>query len=319
VSIQAGPRQVGIDSSTSVGPACRTGGRSVPVIRPGAAGRGPVTAELVRGRVPRTAAGQQQSRVGLADQLRQLAGTGQQRVALQHRRGEHGTGLFEQRPDLLRPQAGQYRGVGVCPISARSRSQRLGAPARNSGIRFCLRDSAHHRRHRGHISRVAFQRGSRGRGISSTEEACPGPGLAVRRTGVARCRPGLPARRHAHVRIEASAIAPVATVTGQARREGHPRHEHSTNDQVAGVMTSGKASPRLPLLQQVVPSRLSFHRSPGPRRGEQQECVTGLAGPRTASPRRAPTRRPPARHNSFSIARPTPGQLTRLGTREHRR
>jgi hypothetical protein len=31
--------------------------------------------------------------------------------------------------------------------------------------------------------------------------------------------------RHAHVRIEAAADPAVATVTGLARREGHPRHE----------------------------------------------------------------------------------------------
>ncbi len=53
-------------------------------------------------------------------------------------------------------------------ISARSRSQRLGAPARKCGIRFWLARAL-----RtivvtaGTITRMAFHRGSRGRGISS--------------------------------------------------------------------------------------------------------------------------------------------------------
>ena len=74
----------------------------------------------------------------------------------------------------------------VCSISARSRSQRLGAPARNSGIRFwlarTLRSSA---TAAGTISRMAFQRGSRGRGISSIGGSLPrtGPKSAANRRG----------------------------------------------------------------------------------------------------------------------------------------
>ena len=74
----------------------------------------------------------------------------------------------------------------VCSISARSRSQRLGAPARNCGIRFRLtwarRSSA---AARGTISRMAFQRGSCARGISPTGGSLPkiGPKSLANRRG----------------------------------------------------------------------------------------------------------------------------------------
>jgi hypothetical protein len=74
----------------------------------------------------------------------------------------------------------------VCPISARSRSQRPGEPARNSGIRFWLaRTLRSIVTAAGTISRTAFQRGSRGRGISSTGGSLPrtGPRSTANRRG----------------------------------------------------------------------------------------------------------------------------------------
>jgi hypothetical protein len=74
----------------------------------------------------------------------------------------------------------------ACSISARSRSQRPGAPARNSGIRFwlvrILRTSA---TATGTVSRMAFHRGILGRGISSIGGSLPktGPSSAANRRG----------------------------------------------------------------------------------------------------------------------------------------
>ena len=71
-------------------------------------------------------------------------------------------------------------------MSARSWSQRPGAAATNSGSRFwlalTLRSIA---TVAGTISRVAFQRGSRGRGISLTGGSLPrtGPKSAANRRG----------------------------------------------------------------------------------------------------------------------------------------
>ena len=88
-------------------------GEGVPVdLAPGEPGQAENRAETGQGGAPGLLAGEQQGRVGLADQRRQLAGTGQQRGAVRHRGGERVAGLLEQRPDLLWPQAGQHRGVG---------------------------------------------------------------------------------------------------------------------------------------------------------------------------------------------------------------
>ena len=163
-------------------------GEGVPVdLAPGEPGEAESRAETGQGGAFGLLAGQQQGRVGLADQLRQLAGSGQQRGAV---RATAAASMSQASSTSGRTFSGHRLASTaasvVCSISARSCSQRLGASARNSGIRFWLaRTLRSIATVAGTISRVAFQRGSRGRGISSTGGSLPrtGPKSAANRRG----------------------------------------------------------------------------------------------------------------------------------------
>ena len=173
-------------------------GEGVPVdLAPGEPGEAESRAETGQGGALGLLAGEQQGRVGLADQRRQLAGNGQQRGAVRrHRGGEHVAGLFEQRPDLLRPQAGQHRGVGgLLDLGAQpfAAARRAGEELRHPLLAGA--DSAQHRRPPRAPSAGRPSSGEAAdAGSPRSEGACPGPGRRVRRTGAARCRPGLRAR-----------------------------------------------------------------------------------------------------------------------------
>jgi len=77
-------------------------GEGVPVdLAPGEPGQAGNRAETGQGGAPGLLAGEQQGRVGLADQRRQLAGSGQQYGALRTRGGgQHVPGVLDQRLDL---------------------------------------------------------------------------------------------------------------------------------------------------------------------------------------------------------------------------
>ena len=135
--------------------------------------------------------GEQQGRVGLPDQRRQLAGSGDEGGAV----GPPPRRACRPPPpaaaDLRRPQVGQRRRLrSVCPISARSRSHRPGESARNCGQPLGVRvDPAHHRERRGHHQPAGLPAGKlRARDLLERREACPGPGRKARRTGATRCR-----------------------------------------------------------------------------------------------------------------------------------
>lgn len=127
-------------------------GEGVPVDlaagEPGEAGR---RAETGQGERLGLLAGEQQGRVGLADQRCQLAGNGQQRGAVRTRGSEHVHSLFEQRPDLRWPEIGQHRDVGRLPdLGAQpfAAARRVGEELRHPLL--ARADSAQQRDRRGH-------------------------------------------------------------------------------------------------------------------------------------------------------------------------